>query len=175
MRDLQLQADQLEADLNALGCVVVDLITHFTHAGVPRITRDQAAKLLARLAPRRYESGPYLDTAETAKDPEPTGSKPIIDTAIPRRTDVRRMMTEEHMIRACVLRIEQMAADPRLTDAVVLLQAARDSFADYIDGVKTRRHVVEHTSDGQPIGVYAGYAAHPDRRDDVPPELRGRC
>lgn len=34
-----------------------------------------------------------------------------------------------------------MGADVRLTDAVVLLQAARDSVADFVDGIETRRHV----------------------------------
>jgi hypothetical protein len=34
--------------------------------------------------------------------------------------------------------VEGMPADPRLTDAVVLLQKARDSVADYVDGVERR-------------------------------------
>jgi len=37
---------------------------------------------------------------------------------------------------------ETVGADPRLTDAVVLLGAARDSVADFVDAVPTRRRVV---------------------------------
>lgn len=41
----------------------------------------------------------------------------------------------ERAIHDAVQVVEAMGADPRLTDAVVLLQAARDSVADYMDSV----------------------------------------
>lgn len=47
----------------------------------------------------------------------------------------------EQAIWAAVQAVEALPADVRLTDAVILLQAARDSVADYVDGIHTRRSV----------------------------------
>lgn len=58
-----------------------------------------------------------------------------------RRCDVQQMTPAELFIRAALIEVEQVGCDPRLTDAVVLLQAARDSVADYIEGVRKRRAV----------------------------------
>lgn len=58
-----------------------------------------------------------------------------------RRCDICQMTPAELFIRAAVAEVEMVGADPRLTDAVVLLQAARDSVADYVDGVRKRRAV----------------------------------
>ena len=45
------------------------------------------------------------------------------------------MSPAELAIRAAVEAVEQMGADVRLTDAVQLLQAARESVADHVDQV----------------------------------------
>jgi hypothetical protein len=58
-----------------------------------------------------------------------------------RRSDVRQMTPAELFIRAAVAEVEAVGADPRLTDAVELLQAAKDAVADYVDGVEKRRFV----------------------------------
>ena len=61
---------------------------------------------------------------------------------IPRRCDQLRWTPAEFAIAKAVEAVEQMHADVRLTDAVILLQAAKDSVADFIDGVDQRRFVV---------------------------------
>jgi hypothetical protein len=60
---------------------------------------------------------------------------------IPRRCDMSRWSVQERAIDRAVRSVELMGADVRLTDAVVLLGAARDSVADYIDHVDARREV----------------------------------
>lgn len=55
--------------------------------------------------------------------------------AIPRRICVDRMTPAELAIREAVLAVEAAGADPRLTDAVVLLHQARERVADFVDGV----------------------------------------
>lgn len=59
----------------------------------------------------------------------------------PRRNQLQKMTPVELAIRECVEQVETLGADVRLTDAVVLLSAANDSVADFIDGVETRRFV----------------------------------
>lgn len=56
-----------------------------------------------------------------------------------RRCDVQRRVPAETAISEAMRAVEDMPADVRLTDAVVLLQAARDSVGDYVDGVMNRR------------------------------------
>lgn len=63
-------------------------------------------------------------------------------TDIPRRCDVQQMTPAELAIRNAIAEVEKGEADVRLTDAVVLLQAAQDAVADYIEDVARRRHVV---------------------------------
>ena len=53
---------------------------------------------------------------------------------IPRRCRLNLLTTEEYAIRNAIVLVERLGADPRLTDAVVLLQQARDKVADYVDG-----------------------------------------
>jgi len=53
--------------------------------------------------------------------------------AIPRRIDLFRLTPAELAIRNAVLAVEEMPADPLLTDAVVLLQKAKDKVADFVD------------------------------------------
>jgi hypothetical protein len=62
---------------------------------------------------------------------------------IPRRARLDLMTPAERAIVYATRMVEEMAADVRLTDAVVLLGAARESVADYVDGVDTRRRSVE--------------------------------
>jgi hypothetical protein len=57
------------------------------------------------------------------------------DSAIPRRIRIDQQTPAEAAIRAAVEAVEALPADVRLTDAVVLLQAARENVADYVDGV----------------------------------------
>lgn len=52
---------------------------------------------------------------------------------IPRRADVLRYTRAERAILAAMLAVEDMGADVRLTDAVVLLGKAKDAVADYVD------------------------------------------
>lgn len=64
------------------------------------------------------------------------------ENAIPRRIRVDSFTPAERAIYDAVQAVEAAGADVRLTDAVVLLQAARDSVADYVDGIDMRRSVV---------------------------------
>jgi hypothetical protein len=62
---------------------------------------------------------------------------------IPRRIRMDQWTAAERAIYDAVQAVEALAADVRLTDAVVLLQAARDSVADYVDGAAgVRRSVI---------------------------------
>lgn len=63
------------------------------------------------------------------------------ENEIPRRSRLDRMTQAERAIYDAVQMVEAMPADVRLTDAVVLLQAARDSVADFVDGIDGRRSV----------------------------------
>lgn len=62
---------------------------------------------------------------------------------IPRRNDLRRNVEAEMAIRDAIEAVEKMTADVRLTDAVVLLGAALNSVADFIDAKQVRRFVGE--------------------------------
>lgn len=59
----------------------------------------------------------------------------------PRRSQMEKWSEAEAAIHLAVQSVEAMPADVRLTDAVTLLQAAKDSVADFIDGVDSRRTV----------------------------------
>lgn len=65
---------------------------------------------------------------------------------IPRRIDLRRNIPAELAIRNAIHAVEELAAEVRLTDAVVLLGAALQSVGDYVDKplVTIRRSVTEH-------------------------------
>lgn len=60
---------------------------------------------------------------------------------IPRRAQMQQWTPAERAIYDALQAVEAMPADERLTDAVVLLGAARDSVADFVDGVQQRRFV----------------------------------
>jgi hypothetical protein len=55
---------------------------------------------------------------------------------IPRRCRIDLMVPAELAIRAAVETVEEMAADVRLTEAVILLGRAQERVADFVDGVK---------------------------------------
>lgn len=61
-----------------------------------------------------------------------------------RRADTLQHCPAEKAISEAMAAVEAMAADVRLSDAVSLLQAARDSVADYVDGVKEHRRSVRY-------------------------------
>lgn len=53
---------------------------------------------------------------------------------IPRRICLDKLSPAEKAIYDAVQAVEQAGADPLLTDAVILLQQARDKVADFVDG-----------------------------------------
>jgi hypothetical protein len=76
---------------------------------------------------------------ETAMTEKPEAK--ISDNDFPRRARLDKFCPAERAIWDAVGAVEAMPADLRLTDAVILLQAARDSVADFVDGVDQRRYV----------------------------------
>jgi hypothetical protein len=60
---------------------------------------------------------------------------------VPRRNQMLSWVPAEKVIFDAVQVVEGMGADERLTDAVVLLGAARDRVADFVDGVTGKRTV----------------------------------
>lgn len=58
---------------------------------------------------------------------------------IPRRVRVDKMTAAELAIRTAIEVVEAAGADVRLTDAVILLGAAKDSVADFVDDTRERR------------------------------------
>lgn len=68
---------------------------------------------------------------------------------VPRRARLDLFTKAERAIYDAVQEVEALAADVRLTDAVVLLQAARESVADYVDGIEKRRYVSESAVRGE--------------------------
>jgi hypothetical protein len=64
-------------------------------------------------------------------------SSPAFDPL--RRCDELRQTTVEHAILEAMRLVESLGADPRLTDAVVLLGRARDAIADFVDKVERPR------------------------------------
>jgi hypothetical protein len=56
---------------------------------------------------------------------------------IRRRSDLDRNAPEELAIRDALSKVESMGAHPLLTEAVVLLDKAREKVADYIDKDET--------------------------------------
>lgn len=54
--------------------------------------------------------------------------------SFPRRSTLEKMTPAELAIRDAMLAVESLGCDTRLTDAVTLLQAARDRVADVVDG-----------------------------------------
>jgi hypothetical protein len=59
---------------------------------------------------------------------------------IPRRARIDKFVPAEKAIYDAVAAVEALPPDPRLTDAVILLQRARDVVADFVDGIDTKRY-----------------------------------
>lgn len=57
-----------------------------------------------------------------------------------RRRDSQRLNPVEKMLLDAMVEVENVGADPRLTDAVVLLGKARESLADYYDDVPRKNY-----------------------------------
>ena len=79
-----------------------------------------------------------------------------MDNKVPRRNQLNKLVPAEAAIYAALEAVERMEADVRLTDAVVLLQAARESVADYVDGVPRRRFVRVGSRMGEVIDIGRG-------------------
>lgn len=60
--------------------------------------------------------------------------------SFPRRNRLDLNTPEEMAIRNAVEKVEKMGADVKLTEAVVLLDKARELVADYIDQVNENKH-----------------------------------
>lgn len=58
----------------------------------------------------------------------------IIPEGVPRRARIELFTPAEKAIYEAMQKIEEMPADVRLTDAVVLLQEAQNKVADFVDG-----------------------------------------
>lgn len=67
-----------------------------------------------------------------------------MNNPIPRRINVSRWTPAEHAISAAMRAVEEMGADPALTDAVVLLEQAKSRVADYVDAC-----IAEEASDAK--------------------------
>jgi hypothetical protein len=53
--------------------------------------------------------------------------------SIPRRAQINKFAPTEMAIFKSIQEIEKLPADIRLTDAIILLQRAKDKVSDYID------------------------------------------
>jgi hypothetical protein len=69
---------------------------------------------------------------------------------IPRRIRLDQNTDVELKIRAALAAVEGLGADMRLTDAVNLLNEAREAVADFVDLAPYRRRAVLVESDGKP-------------------------
>ncbi len=79
----------------------------------------------------RYEE---VRDANQRKEKESQMPKQMID-GIPRRNCVHLLTPAEMAIRNAVIAVENLPADVRLTEAVNLLQQARDKVADFVESV----------------------------------------
>lgn len=80
---------------------------------------------------------------------------------IPRRAQLNLLTPAEQAIYDAMAVVESMPADVRLTDAVVLLGAARHSVADFVDGIDTRRYVTESAAPvSEEIAKLKDYVQH---------------
>lgn len=76
---------------------------------------------------------------------------------IPRRNKIDCWTPAELAIGLAMETVEKMAADERLTDAILLLASAKHSVADYLEGVNTRRHVVSDLDEAFQLGRQASW------------------
>lgn len=68
-----------------------------------------------------------------------TGQKARLVDGFPRRARVDLWSAAEKTIQLAVEKVEETGADERLTDAVMLLAAARERVADYLEDKEQRR------------------------------------
>lgn len=61
----------------------------------------------------------------------------MMTTEIPRRARIDLMTPAELAIREAIIAVESLPADPRLTNAVTLLDKAQRHVADFVDGAPT--------------------------------------
>jgi hypothetical protein len=62
-----------------------------------------------------------------------TGATSLLVNGTPRRCQLNHMIEAELAIRAAINQVEELGCDVRLTNAVVLLSAAHDRVADFVD------------------------------------------
>lgn len=60
----------------------------------------------------------------------------MVDSSVPRRCQLEHMTPAERAIYDAMGVVEAAGCDVRLTEAVILLQRARDRVADFVDGVE---------------------------------------
>ena len=81
------------------------------------------------------------------------GEKRMVDQR-PRRSDINQWVPAEKAIAAAMVSVEEMPADPRLTDAVVLLGKAREYVSDFVDGVPRKsKPIIPPLESSQPIYI----------------------
>lgn len=71
---------------------------------------------------------------------------------IPRRARIDKFTPAEKAIYDAVQIVEEMGADVLLTDAVILLQQARDKVADFVDRPKNTIMITRTVEDGTKHG-----------------------
>ncbi len=106
----------------------------------------------------------------SADTPRTTERTAPMDTW-PRRASIQSMTPAELKCRELIGIVEELGADVRLTDAVVLIGAAQASIADFIDGVDCRRTVTDQkpiaalrASEGAPSDWLAGILKRDEER-----------
>lgn len=85
---------------------------------------------------------------------------------VPRRSNFNQMSPAERAIFDAMQEVEEVGADERLTDAVIMLQHARDKVADYIDSLdpdEQNKHLglyekyIIQKANGEPVDDNAKY------------------
>lgn len=97
---------------------------------IEAVTADRRAILAASPAP--------LPTAPAPAQPPSRKDTRMNTDDIPRRARLDLNTPAELAIRSAMAAVEEAGADPRLTDAVVLLDRARNIVADYVDAAPAR-------------------------------------
>jgi hypothetical protein len=80
-----------------------------------------------------------IDVGKLVNKPAAEGEKPAGDAAsdeIPRRIRLDRMVPAELAIHDAIQKIEELGADPNLTEAIVILSDAQNMVSDFVDGIK---------------------------------------
>lgn len=80
------------------------------------------------------------------RESEKTVKGEIVMSTTLRRIRIDQLTPAETAIRNAIIAVERVGADALLTDAVILLQQARDKVADYVDRVNTPERETETTT-----------------------------